>query len=185
MAQSITSTDEEGNASTDTFEVVNADEATAERAEAQVLKFYNERVKTELTVCKRDVKTDTLVAGAVYNLYTVDDIYNGFGELLFHAGDLIAASAPTDSEGHTTFTCDLPLRGLYYGMSNVQIPENTTANSGRYLLRELRAPEGYYLDAPDQELAFIYAGSRGTHRGYPGRHLCPGHSARPQRNAHR
>ena len=159
MAQSITSTDEEGNASTDTFEVVNADEATAEQAEAQVLKFYNERVKTELTVCKRDVKTDALVAGAVYNLYTVDDIYNGSGELLFHAGDLIATSAPTDSEGRTTFTCNLPLRGLYYGMSNVQIPENTTANSGRYLLRELRAPEGYYLDAPDQELAFIYAGS--------------------------
>ncbi|MBM6715872.1 LPXTG cell wall anchor domain-containing protein [Gemmiger formicilis] len=159
MAQSITSTDEEGNASTDTFEVVNADEATAEQAEAQVLKFYNERVKTEFTVCKRDVKTDALVAGAVYNLYTVDDIYNGSGELLFHAGDLIATSAPTDSEGRTTFTCDLPLRGLYYGMSNVQIPENTTANSGRYLLRELRAPEGYYLDAPDQELAFIYAGS--------------------------
>ena len=159
MAQSITSTDEEGNASTDTFEVVNADEATAEQVEAQILKFYNERVKTELTVCKRDVKTDALVAGAVYNLYTVDDIYNGSGKLLFHAGDLIATSAPTDSEGRTTFTCDLPLRGLYYGMSNVQIPENTTANSGRYLLRELRAPEGYYLDAPDQELAFIYAGS--------------------------
>ena len=158
MAQSITSTDEEGNASTDTFEVVNADEATAEQEEAQDLEFYNERVKTELTVCKRDVKMDTLVAGAVYNLYTVDDIYNGSGELLFHAGNLIATSAPTDSEGRTTFTCDLPLRGLYYGMSNVQIPENTTANSGRYLLRELRAPEGYYLDAPDQELAFIYAG---------------------------
>lgn len=159
MAQSITSTDEEGNASTDTFEVVNADEATAEQVEAQILKFYNERVKTELTVCKRDVKTDALVAGAVYNLYTVDDIYNGSGVLLFHAGDLIATSAPTDSEGRTMFTCDLPLRGLFYGMSNVQIPENTTANSGRYLLRELRAPEGYYLDAPDQELAFIYAGS--------------------------
>lgn len=159
MAQSITSTDEEGNASTDTFEVINADDATAEQVEAQVLKFYNERVKTELTVCKRDVKTDALVAGAVYNLYTVDDIYNGSGELLFHAGDLIATSAPTDSEGRTTFTCDLPLRGLYYGMSNVQIPENTTTNSGRYLLRELRVPEGYYLDAPDQELAFIYAGS--------------------------
>lgn len=159
MAQSITSTDEEGTASTETFEVVNVDEATSEQVEAQVLKFYNERVKTELTVCKRDVKTDALVSGAVYNLYTVDDIYNGSGELLFHAGDLIATSAPTDSEGRTTFTCDLPLRGLYYGMSNVQIPENTTANSGRYLLRELRAPEGYYLDAPDQELAFIYAGS--------------------------
>lgn len=158
MAQSITSTDEEGNASTDTFEVVNVDEATSEQVEAQVLKFYNERVKTELTVCKRDVKTDALVAGAIYNLYTVDDIYNGSGELLFHAGDLIATSAPTDSEGRTTFTCDLPLRGLFYGMSNVQIPENTTANSGRYLLRELRAPEGYYLDAPDQEFEFVYHG---------------------------
>ena len=159
LARSITGTDEDGKTTTDTFEVVNADEATAEQVEAQVLKFYNERVKTKLTVCKRDVKTDVLVAGAVYNLYTVDDIYSGTGELLFHAGDLIATSSCTDADGQTTFLCDLPLQGLFYGMSGVQIPENTTANSGRYLIRELRPPQGYYLDAPDQEVIFTYEGS--------------------------
>ena len=158
LARSITGTDEDGKTTTDTFEVVNADEATAEQVEAQVLQFYNERVKTKLTVCKRDVKTDALVAGAVYNLYAVDDIYSGTGKLLFRAGDLIATSSYTDADGETIFLCDLPLQGLFYGMSGVQIPENTTANSGRYLIRELRPPQGYYLDAPDQEVEFVYQG---------------------------
>ena len=158
LARSITGTDEDGKTTTDTFEVVNADEATAEQVEAQVVQFYNERVKTKLTVCKRDVKTDALVAGAVYNLYAVDDIYSGTGKLLFRAGDLIATSSYTDADGETIFLCDLPLQGLFYGMSGVQIPENTTANSGRYLIRELRPPQGYYLDAPDQEVEFVYQG---------------------------
>ena len=159
MAQSIICTDENGKASTNTFEVINADEATAEFTEQQTLKFHNERVKPQLDIYKQGIETDQPLAGAVYNLYTVDDIFSATGDLLFHAGDLIATSAPTDANGHTTFACDLPMRGQFYGMDGVQIPENTTANSGKYRIVELRPPEGYFLDAPEQTFEFVYKDS--------------------------
>ena len=156
MAQSIICIDENGKASTNTFEVINADEATAEFTEQQTLKFHNERVKPQLDTYKQDIKTDQPLAGAVYNLITVDDIFSATGDLLFHAGDLIATSAPTDANGHTTFACDFPMCGQFYGMDGVQIPENTTANSGKYRIVELRPPEGYFLDAPEQAFEFVY-----------------------------
>ena len=160
LAKTVTSNPGDGSASeTENYEIVNVKDASDAQIEAQVLKFHNERVKPQLDIYKRDIKTGALVAGAVYNLITVDDIYSATGDLLFRAGDLIATSAPTDENGRTTFTCDLPLRGLFYGMSNVQIPENTTANSGKYRIVELRPPQGYYLDAPDQEFEFVYQGA--------------------------
>ena len=113
-------------------------------------------MKPQLDIYKRDIKTGALVAGAVYNLITVDDIYSATGDLLFRAGDLIATSAPTDENGHTTFTCDFPMRGEFYGMEGVRIPENTTANSGKFRIVELRPPQGYFLDAPDQIFEFVY-----------------------------
>lgn len=160
LAKAITSNPGDGSASeTENYEIVNVKDASDVQIEAQVLKFHNERVKPQLDIYKRDIKTGALVAGAVYNLITVDDIYSATGDLLFRAGDLIATSAPTDENGHTTFTCDFPMRGEFYGMSDVQIPENTTANSGKYRIVELRPPQGYYLDAPDQEFEFVYQGA--------------------------
>ena len=140
-------------------QITNVQEADSERVEAQVLKFHNERVRPEISVYKKDIKTGALVAGAVYNLITVDDIYTVDGELIFRAGDLIATSAPTDEKGHTTFTCDFPMQGEFYGAEGILIPENTTANSGKYRIVELRPPQGYYLDAPDQEFDFVYQGA--------------------------
>lgn len=157
LAKTITSNPGDGSASeTENYEIVNVKDASDAQIEAQVLKFHNERVKPQLDIYKRDIKTGALVAGAVYNLITVDDIYSATGDLLFRAGDLIATSAPTDENGHTTFTCDFPMRGEFYGMEGVRIPENTTANSGNYRIVELRPPQGYYLDAPDQEFEFVY-----------------------------
>lgn len=157
LAKTITSNPGDGSASeTDNYKIVNVKDASAAQIEAQVLKFHNERVKPQLDIYKRDIKTGALVAGAVYNLITVDDIYSATGDLLFRAGDLIATSAPTDENGHTTFTCDFPMRGEFYGMDGVRIPENTTANSGKYRIVELRPPQGYFLDAPDQIFEFVY-----------------------------
>ncbi len=157
LAKTITRNPGDGSASeTDNYKIVNVKDASAAQIEAQVLKFHNERVKPQLDIYKRDIKTGALVAGAVYNLITVDDIYNATGDLLFRAGDLIATSAPTDENGHTTFTCDFPMRGEFYGMDGVLIPENTTANSGKYRIVELRPPQGYFLDAPDQIFKFVY-----------------------------
>lgn len=160
LAKTVTSNPGDGSASeTENYEIVNVKDASDAQIEAQVLKFHNERVKPQLDIYKRDIKTGALVAGAVYNLITVDDIYSATGDLLFRAGDLIATSAPTDEKGHTTFTCDFPMRGEFYGMEGVRIPENTTANSGKYRIVELRPPQGYYLDAPDQEFEFVYQGA--------------------------
>lgn len=160
LAKTITSNPGDGSASeTENYEIVNVKDASDAQIEAQVLKFHNERVKPQLDIYKRDIKTGALVAGAVYNLITVDDIYSATGDLLFRAGDLIATSAPTDENGRTTFTCDFPMRGEFYGMEGVRIPENTTANSGKYRIVELRPPQGYYLDAPDQEFEFVYQGA--------------------------
>ena len=160
LAKTITSNPDDGSASeTKNYEIVNVKDASDAQIEAQVLKFHNERVKPQLDIYKRDIKTGALVAGAVYNLITVDDIYSATGDLLFRAGDLIATSAPTDENGHTTFTCDFPMRGEFYGMEGVRIPENTTANSGKYRIVELRSPQGYYLDAPDQVFEFVYQGA--------------------------
>ena len=160
LAKTVTSNPGDGFASeTKNYEIVNVKDASDAQIEAQVLKFHNERVKPQLDIYKRDIKTGALVAGAVYNLITVDDIYTATGDLLFRAGDLIATSAPTDENGHTTFTCDFPMRGEFYGMEGVRIPENTTANSGKYRIVELRPPQGYFLDAPDQEFEFVYQGA--------------------------
>ena len=160
LAKTVTSNPGDGSASeTENYEIVNVKDASDAQIEAQVLKFHNERVKPQLDIYKRDIKTGALVAGAVYNLITVDDIYSATGDLLFRAGDLIATSAPTDENGHTIFTCDLPMRGEFYGMEGVRIPENTTANSGKYRIVELRPPQGYYLDAPDQVFEFVYQGA--------------------------
>ena len=160
LAKTVTSNPGDGSASeTENYEIVNVKDASDAQIEAQVLKFHNERVKPQLDIYKRDIKTGALVAGAVYNLITVDDIYSATGDLLFRAGDLIATSAPTDENGRTTFTCDFPMRGEFYGMEGVRIPENTTANSGKYRIVELRPPQGYYLDAPDQEFEFVYQGA--------------------------
>ncbi len=159
MATTITNDPGDGSASqTSTYPIVNVKDATDAEIEAQVLHFYNERVKPQLDIYKQDIETDQPLAGAVYNLITVDDIFSATGDLLFHAGDLIATSAPTDANGHTTFVCDFPMRGQFYGMDGVQIPENTTANSGKYCIVELRPPEGYFLDAPEQEFEFVYQG---------------------------
>ena len=160
MATTITSNPGDGSASqTSTYPIVNVKDATEAEIEAQVLHFYNERVKPQLDIYKQDIETDQPLAGAVYNLITVDDIFSATGDLLFHAGDLIATSAPTDETGHTTFTCDFPMRGQFYGMDGVRIPENTTANSGKYRIVELRPPEGYFLDAPEQTFEFVYKDS--------------------------
>lgn len=160
LAKTITSNLGDGSASeTDNYKIINVKDASDAQIEAQVLKFYNERVKPQLDIYKRDIKTGALVVGAVYNLITVDDIYSATGDLLFRAGDLIATSAPTDENGHTTFTCDFPMRGEFYGMEGVRIPENTTANSGNYRIVELRPPQGYYLDAPGQVFEFVYQGA--------------------------
>ena len=125
MATSIAKYD--GAASSQSFEVVRSKDANADFIEQQTLKFYNDREKAKVGVYKVDRETGKYLAGAVFNLYTADDIYSVDGKLLFASGELVATSPETGADGYTYFDCDIPIRGEYYGSS---IRKDATTNSG-------------------------------------------------------
>lgn len=137
------------------FDVVRASEASAELAEQQTLGFYNDREHARVGVYKINQETGNYLAGAVFNLYTRDDIYDVDGNKLFSAGDLICTSSETVAEGYTYFNCDVPIRGEWYGQSERL---DATTNSGNYFIRELRAPQGYYLNDAEMDVTFTYDG---------------------------
>ena len=137
------------------FDVVRASEASAELAEQQTLGFYNDREHARVGVYKINQETDKYLAGAVFNLYTRDDIYDVDGNKLFSAGDLICTSPETVADGYTYFNCDVPIRGEWYGQSDRL---DASTNSGNYFIRELRAPLGYYLNDAEMDVTFTYDG---------------------------
>lgn len=153
MATSIAKVD--GAASSQSFEVVRSKDANADFTEQQTLKFYNDREKAKVGVYKVDRETGKYLAGAVFNLYAADDIYSVDGKLLFAAGELVATSPETGADGYTYFDCDIPIRGEYYGSS---IRKDATTNSGNYIVKELRASLGYYVNEEPMKVTFTYDG---------------------------
>ena len=153
MATSIAKVD--GAASSQSFEIVRSKDANADFTEQQTLKFHNDREKAKVGVYKVDRETGKYLAGAVFNLYAADDIYSVDGKLLFAAGELVATSPETGADGYTYFDCDIPIRGEYYGSS---IRKDATTNSGNYIVKELRAPLGYYVNEEPMKVTFTYDG---------------------------
>lgn len=137
------------------FDIVRASEASVELAEQHTLGFYNDREHARVGVYKINQETGKYLAGAVFNLYTRDDIYDVDGNKLFSAGDLISTSPETVADGYTYFNCDVPICGEWYGQSDRL---DASTNSGNYFIRELHAPLGYYLNDAKMDVAFTYDG---------------------------
>ena len=146
-----------GYAGTDAvFDVTLAwDNQTQEIVAADVVEFHNEREKAKVGIYKTDLESGKYLAGAVFNLYTADDIYDADGSLVFAAGELVATSPETNADGYTYFTCDIPIRGEKYGSST---HKDATINSGKYIVKEIRAPLGYYVNEEPIEVTFTYDG---------------------------
>ena len=146
-----------GYAGTDaTFDVTLAwDNQTQEIVATDAVEFHNEREKAKVGIYKTDLESGKYLAGAVFNLYTADDIYDADGGLVFAAGELVATSPETNADGTTYFDCDIPIRGEQYGSS---IRKDATTNSGNYIVKELRAPLGYYVNEEPMEVTFAYDG---------------------------
>ena len=146
-----------GYAGTDAaFDVTLAwDNQTQEIVAADAVEFHNEREKAKVGIYKTDLESGKYLAGAVFNLYTADDIYDADGSLVFAAGELVATSPETNADGTTYFDCDIPIRGEQYGSS---IRKDATTNSGNYIVKELRAPLGYYVNEEPMEVTFTYDG---------------------------
>ena len=146
-----------GYAGTDAaFDVTLAwDNQTQEIVTVDTVEFHNDREKAKVGIYKTDLESGKYLAGAVFNLYTVDDIYDADGSLVFAAGELVATSPETNADGYTYFTCDIPIRGEQYGSST---HKDAATNSGKYIVKEIRAPLGYYVNEDPMEVTFTYDG---------------------------
>lgn len=82
----------------------------------------NQRQKVQITVVKKEEKTDRYLAGAVFGLYAGEEIVNADGKVL-QKKDTLIEKRVTDSEGKAIFFSDLPL--------------------GKYYVKEMQAPVGY------------------------------------------
>ena len=121
--------------------------------------FQNERIiavpdkpgKIGVGIYKRDREVRTYLPGAVYELYTVDDIYSADGSKLLDAGAKLATGSATNASGFAWFDVDVPIRSESYPDSG---------NSGRYRIVEITAPAGYLLDSTPMEVSFTYEGQQ-------------------------
>lgn len=139
------------------FENTRVKDADEEFAESQVLKFVNDREKARVGVFKFDIKTNKFVSGAIFEMYTDDDIYNANGDKIFSAGDLVATSPETNEDGYTYFDVDIPIRGENYKNEEYTHIDNTI-NSGNFTIVEVQAPDGYYLNKDEMHVSFTYDG---------------------------
>ena len=174
LAQTIVDHTQDG-AETYSYDVVNAADASDEQLTGQpgTIVFENARVlpvpetpedlvdKIGVGIRKQDAETGQPLVGAVYELYTVEAIYDVNGNKLADAGTLLATSTPTDDTGFTWFDVDVPIRGEAYANGETEPADgvwNARYNSGNYQIVEITSPDGYLLDRTPIAVSFTYPG---------------------------
>ena len=162
LAKTIVSHEQDGDKEC-SYSIVNVKDASDAHKNGQTLVFENARVlpvpekpgdkvsKIGVGIYKQDREALTYLSGAVYELYTVDDIYSADGTKLLDAGAKLATSSTTNASGFTWFDVDVPIRSESYPDSG---------NSGRYRIVEVAAPAGYLLDSTPMEVTFTYEGQQ-------------------------
>ena len=162
LAKTIVSHEQDGDKKC-SYSIVNVKDASDAHKIGQILVFENARVlpvpekpgdkvsKIGVGIYKQDREALTYLAGAVYELYTVDDIYSADGTKLLDAGTKLAESSPTNESGFTWFDVDIPIRAKTYPDSG---------NGGRYRIVEVKAPAGYLLDSTPVDVEFTYEGQQ-------------------------
>ena len=170
LAKTIVSHEQDGDKEC-SYSIVNVRDASDAHKNGQTLVFENARVlptpekpgdkvsKIGVGIYKQDREALTYLSGAVYELYTVDDIYSADGTKLVDAGTKLATGSATNASGFTWFDVDVPIRGEYY--IDPAGPRSTShENSGRYRIVEVAAPAGYLLDSTPMEVTFTYEGQQ-------------------------
>ena len=162
LAKTIVSHEQDGDKEC-SYSIVNVKDASDAHKIGQILVFENARVlpvpekpgdkvgKIGVGIYKQDREALTYLPGAVYELYTVDDIYSADGTKLLDAGAKLATGSATNASGFTWFDVDVPIRGETYPDSG---------NSGRYRIVEITAPAGYLLDSIPVDVEFTYEGQQ-------------------------
>ena len=159
----------QGGDETYSYDIVNVSNATENELGnlPGTIVFENARVlpvpetpedlvdKIGIGIHKQDAETGKPLAGAVYELYTVDAIYDVNGNKVADAGDLLATSAPTDDTGFTWFDVDVPILGEAYANGETEPADgvwNARYNSGNYQTCSTRHPLRSALPIPARKL---------------------------------
>ena len=98
--------------------------------------WQNKRQKVKVTVLKKEKDTDRMLEGAVFGLFTKEDIKGRDGKVLMEAGMLIEQKT-TDENGQILFKADLPV-------------------DGTYIVKEIYAPDGFVTSNEEKEFTFEY-----------------------------
>lgn len=174
LAQTIVDHTQDGD-ETYSYDIVNASDASDEQLTGQpgTIVFENARVlpvpetpedlvdKIGVGIRKQDAETSQPLAEAVYELYTVDAVYDMDGNKLADAGTLLTTSSPTDETGFTWFDVDVPIRGEAYANGELEPADgvwDARYNSGNYQIIEIASPDGYLLDSTPIAVSFTYPG---------------------------
>ena len=174
LAQTIVDHTQDGD-ETYSYDIVNASDASDEQLTGQpgTIVFENARVlpvpetpedlvdKIGVGIRKQDAETSQPLAEAVYELYTVDAVYDMDGNKLADAGTLLTTSSPTDETGFTWFDVDVPIRGEAYANGEPEPADgvwDARYNSGNYQIIEITSPDGYLLDSTPIAVSFTYPG---------------------------
>lgn len=102
--------------------VLNATDVTDQNG---VLRVENARAKTAVSLFKADAATRQAVSGAVFGIYTQNDIFNVDGTKIVEAGTMLG-TVTTDSEGKATADIDFPLMSEGYATGASETPEADT-----------------------------------------------------------
>ena len=162
LAKTIVSHEQDGDKEC-SYSIVNVRDASDAHKNGQTIVFENARVlptpekpgdkvsKIGVGIYKQDREALTYLSGAVYELYTVDDIYSADGTKLLDAGAKLATGTATNANGFAWFDVDVPIR-------SESCPDS--GNSGRYRIVEVKAPAGYLLDSTPVDVEFTYEGQQ-------------------------
>ena len=98
--------------------------------------WQNNRQKIKVTVLKKEKDTERMLEGAIFGLFTKEEIKSRDGKVLMEAGTLIEQKT-TDENGQILFKADLPVDGIY-------------------IVKEIYAPDGFVTSKEEKEFSFEY-----------------------------
>lgn len=108
--------------------------------------WQNNRQRVQVEVLKKEHGTDRVLSGAIFGLFTKEDILSAKGKVLMEA-DTVIELKTTEADGRIHFVADLPVDGKYY-------------------VKELYAPDGFVNSEETQEFVFEYQGDKTAEASY-------------------
>lgn len=92
-----------------------------------ILKVKNELAQTDISIVKKDSKTEKAVPGTRFGFYSKDNIYDRNGNVIVAAGEKIA-TVVTDENGVATIPFSVPLMSEGYVKENISGETPTVEN---------------------------------------------------------